>query len=509
MSTKLATILADFTTNLASAITVAGTTATLQSATDDDGIALPSGTYFFTLDGENSSKEHIVCTLSGTSLTAISSVSRQGVEASGAVRSHRIGATVSLTDFGHILFMNNLLRGVTTFDASAPLGYDGTASITTANQFATKAYVDGVAVSGAPNADLTTKGIVQLATQAQVDAGTATGSTAASIVATPATTRSRLLSDYVADTGAADAYVITPSPAITAYAVGQRFSFKAANTNTTVATLAVSGLAAKSIKKYGSIALIAGDIVAGQICEVEYDGTNLQLLGYSGAPRQSQGGAENYVVDGGSANAYTGTLVPAITAYTAGLRVFVKISNTSTAASTLNLNGLGVKTIKKLNGSTDITKGDLVSGSTYTFVYDGTNFVTQVAVQSANGTLSIAANSGTNTVTTAFKPRKIRMWWIYNVQVAGANFAAYGFGTYVAGTSAEVFSQSPNAGNSASVATTVTADGTRIMSGQENSSASGSFTGTIGNLTDTGFDLTMANATSASPTVKIMWEAES
>jgi hypothetical protein len=37
---------------------------------------------------------------------------------------------------------------------------------------------------------------------------------------------------YYADTGAADAYVITPAPAITAYAAGQRFSFKATNANT-------------------------------------------------------------------------------------------------------------------------------------------------------------------------------------------------------------------------------------------------------------------------------------
>lgn len=279
MSTKLATILADFTTNLASALAVGATSATLQSATDDDGVALPNGTYFFTLDGENSSKEHIVCTLAGTAISGISSVSRQGVETSGVVRSHRIGATVSLTDFGHILFMNNLLRGVTAFDATAPLGYDASASITTAYQFATKEYVDGVAVAGAPNASTTVKGIVEEATQAEVRARTAAGGTAARLFINPSTMPNVLISDYVADTGAADVAVITPVPAITAYVAGQRFSFKMVATNlTTTPTVNASGLGAKTIVKRGTVALAAGDLLIGQIVEVEYDGTNMQLM---------------------------------------------------------------------------------------------------------------------------------------------------------------------------------------------------------------------------------------
>src|SRR5882724_8154026 len=124
MSTKLAVVLADFTTQLASAMAIGATTATLQSATDDDGVALPAGVYFFAIDGNNAQKEHIVATLSGTSLTGISSVSRQGVQASGVVRSHRVGSTVTLTDFAHIKYLNDLLKGTTNLDASVPLGYD-------------------------------------------------------------------------------------------------------------------------------------------------------------------------------------------------------------------------------------------------------------------------------------------------------------------------------------------------------------------------------------------------
>lgn len=141
MSTKLGTILADFNTSLATDIAVGGTTATLSSATDDDGVALPSGRYFFTLDGSNTSKEHISCDLSGTSLTNIKTVTRQGVESAGVARKHRIGATVTITDFGHIKYMNDLVAGTTTFNASAPLGYDDAPASLSGNQFATVAYV--------------------------------------------------------------------------------------------------------------------------------------------------------------------------------------------------------------------------------------------------------------------------------------------------------------------------------------------------------------------------------
>ena len=162
LATLLAKIIADFTTTLSTEIAVGGTSATLQSATDDDGVALPSGRYFFTLDGANSSKEHISCDLSGTSLTNIKTVSRQGAETSGVLRKHRIGATVSITDFAHILQINNLLAGTTDLNSSVPLKYDGTASISNANHLATKAYVDGVAIAGGVDASTTTKGITKM-----------------------------------------------------------------------------------------------------------------------------------------------------------------------------------------------------------------------------------------------------------------------------------------------------------------------------------------------------------
>jgi len=99
MSSKLANIVADFKTSLATKLSAGGSSCSLQSATDDDGVSLPTGTYFFTIDGDNSQKEHIVATLTGTALTNIYSVSRQGVQTANALREHRIGANITITDF--------------------------------------------------------------------------------------------------------------------------------------------------------------------------------------------------------------------------------------------------------------------------------------------------------------------------------------------------------------------------------------------------------------------------
>jgi len=87
---------------------------------------------------------------------------------------------------------------------------------------------------------------------------------------------------YATDTGAADAYVATYNPVPLAYVEGMRFRFKAANANTGASTININGLGVKTIKKQHDIDLVAGDIEAGQIVEIEYDGTNFQMISVSG-----------------------------------------------------------------------------------------------------------------------------------------------------------------------------------------------------------------------------------
>jgi hypothetical protein len=141
-----------------------------------------------------------------------------------------------------------------------------------------KEYIDGIAVSGSPDMDTTTKGIAEEATQAEVDAGTATGGTSARLAVNPSTIRAKAYHDYVADSVGTDSYAITVSPAITAYVAGQEFTFKAATANTGACTLNVCGLGTKDIKKDVSVDLATGDILANQIVKVIYDGTNMQMV---------------------------------------------------------------------------------------------------------------------------------------------------------------------------------------------------------------------------------------
>ena len=82
---------------------------------------------------------------------------------------------------------------------------------------------------------------------------------------------------YAVDTGAANAYVSTPSMYPTSLVAGYQSTFKALNTNTGASTINVGGTGVKTITRTNGATLIAGDILVGQICEVEYDGTNWQL----------------------------------------------------------------------------------------------------------------------------------------------------------------------------------------------------------------------------------------
>lgn len=188
MTTKIGKIVADFETQLSAVLGIGGTSVTLQSVLDDDGVVLANGTYLLTLDRIASNKEYIIATLTVTgspgsyvgTLTAINNVSRQGVVgSSGAAQKHRVGATCGITDFADLQIFAGLLGGTSPLLSTSPLYYD--ASFTpTVGQFQVaawdyiKSYVDGVTTSGAPDASVTTRGINQLTAAPLKPIGTAT-----------------------------------------------------------------------------------------------------------------------------------------------------------------------------------------------------------------------------------------------------------------------------------------------------------------------------------------------
>ena len=148
MTQTLLKLAADFTVQLTSPVAIGDTTATLTSNVDDDNVALPDGLYGLTIDAGQSNKEYIICTLTGSAVSAVQSVTRQGVATSGFTKAHRRGAKVTITDWAILSRILNNLTGTTGFNSDAPLVYDGAPSSLTGNQFATVNYVLSVVTGG-------------------------------------------------------------------------------------------------------------------------------------------------------------------------------------------------------------------------------------------------------------------------------------------------------------------------------------------------------------------------
>ncbi len=97
--------------------------------------------------------------------------------------------------------------------------------------------------------------------------------------------------NYAADTGAADAYAIAMTPALTAHVPGMPIVFKAANANTGAAVIAINGMDAVSIKDTAGAALTANAIKAGALVIISYDGVNYQVVSVnpdSGVPAAAE-----------------------------------------------------------------------------------------------------------------------------------------------------------------------------------------------------------------------------
>ncbi|WP_313453335.1 hypothetical protein [Stutzerimonas nitrititolerans] len=69
---------------------------------------------------------------------------------------------------------------------------------------------------------------------------------------------------------------------MTSYEAGQTFKFIAALSNTGATAVRINDLSLRSLRKNGTTALVAGDIVKGRVYTVTYDGSNFQLGGQIG-----------------------------------------------------------------------------------------------------------------------------------------------------------------------------------------------------------------------------------
>jgi hypothetical protein len=100
----------------------------------------------------------------------------------------------------------------------------------------------------------------------------------------------------------------------------------------------------------------------------------------------------NYYQDtSGSANSLVVTVPsPTVFTYTAGTTLLVKVANTNTGATTINVNALG--TVNVLSSSLGaLGSGQLVSGGVYPLFFDGTQFQLQTQATSVTASQINAA----------------------------------------------------------------------------------------------------------------------
>jgi len=106
------------------------------------------------------------------------------------------------------------------------------------------------------------------------------------------------------------------------------------------------------------------------------------------------------VTTAGGTTTYTLTPSVAIAAYATGQEFVIKMNATNTGASTINISGLGAKSLTK-GGATALASGDLLIDAVYKIVYDGTQF--QVSgISASTTTAATRAEVATGTSNTVF-----------------------------------------------------------------------------------------------------------
>ncbi len=174
-------------------------------------------------------------------------------------------------------------------------------------------------------------------------------------------------SNYVIDTGAVNAYIANyPTSIVTSSLIaGLRLQFKAANTNTGASTLNVQvnsvSIGSGAIRLSDGSVLPANAIVANAIVDVQYDGTNFQVM------NDPSGGAEiitNLSLSGNLSVTGTSTFTGNVTA---------NVANITTISSDLVFSSNGAVTMP--SGTTGEQPGSPQAGmiryNTTTSTFEG------------------------------------------------------------------------------------------------------------------------------------------
>ncbi|MCE1186341.1 MAG: hypothetical protein LWW92_12130 [Rhodocyclales bacterium] len=274
--------------------------------------------------------------------------------------------------------------------------------------------------------------------------------------------------DYVTSINVGNAYTVALDPVVTAYTAKTAFAFKASAANTGATTLNAGG-GAKALVREDGTAMQAGDIPSGAVVTVVFDiatdafrSTEIVASQIAAAIQ-----AQTYTAfaTSGVAPTFTLTPSPAITAYAAGQRFRVKFGAAGNGADTLNVSGLGAKSLKQYDATGAKAAPVIATNQLVDVEYDGAEFVLLDPLPSATGSTPAQFDNSTKLASTAFVQRalgNIQGLIVISSTPYNMNVAQLGSAVYFAGGSS-VFNLPNMAGLpvgsmvylSANVATTV------------------------------------------------------
>lgn len=167
---------------------------------------------------------------------------------------------------------------------------------------------------------------------------------------------------YLTAGGAADAITVTLDPVPAAYVEGLRLVVKIASTNTGAATINVNALGNKSIKRPDGTALQAGDLTAGNVIDLVYDGTNFKIVGSGIVAAQAAAAVASASAAATSAsNAATSAAAAAASAAAAAAS---EVAAEAAAASINDANLVHKTGAENVGGVKTFTDGIIINGQT-------------------------------------------------------------------------------------------------------------------------------------------------
>ena len=246
---------------------------------------------------------------------------------------------------------------------------------------------------------------------------------------------------FAADTGTANALVVTLNPAPLAIVQGMEIVvYKGASANTTAASINVNGAGAVSIHNTSGAALTGGEMPGHSMLTFVFDGTYWQL---ETAITQNFGGPL-FDGDATGTNTYTvSNLTPTAASLTNRMLIKISFANANTSSCTLNI-GFGANPIVFSNGVA-LSGGEITGDHLLSYHLSSASWelltptIPQVAVPASivhYGTdTSVVANSIIATVTPSVSAYSIGHFYgltnVANTNTAGVTANFNGIGTRV------------------------------------------------------------------------------